>query len=128
MCHDPSTAEKFYVSLPDKYENYNIRKLRMKCLKKAAAKDGDATEDKCSESTPETSSDDEQPILDDGPDSESSMSSGEFENIRQKLKHQSELNLDLTLSSSSDNEFPSLEPHRKKLVFEPNSGPNKNNM
>lgn len=127
MCHDPSTAEKFYVSIPGKFENYNIRKLRMKCLKQAAAKDDDATEGECSESTPETSSDDEQPILDDRPDSESFWAE-ELENIHRKRKHQSELNLDLALSASSDNELPSFQPPRKKLALEPNSGLDKNVM
>nr|XP_020467387.1 uncharacterized protein LOC109966680 [Monopterus albus] len=38
MCHDPSTAERFYVALPDKETSYRTRKLRMKALRMASAK------------------------------------------------------------------------------------------
>ncbi|KAM3584920.1 uncharacterized protein V6R79_002563 [Siganus canaliculatus] len=37
MCHDPATAEKFYVALPDKNMGYETRNLRLKALKEAAA-------------------------------------------------------------------------------------------
>ncbi|KAM3619972.1 uncharacterized protein V6R79_016567 [Siganus canaliculatus] len=36
MCHDPLTAEKFYVALPDKNMGYETRNLRLKALKEAA--------------------------------------------------------------------------------------------
>ncbi|KAM3619424.1 uncharacterized protein V6R79_007896 [Siganus canaliculatus] len=37
MCHDPLTAERFYVALPDKNMGYETRNLRLKALKEAAA-------------------------------------------------------------------------------------------
>ncbi|KAM3619670.1 uncharacterized protein V6R79_011633 [Siganus canaliculatus] len=37
MCHDPLTAEKFYVALPDKNMGYETRNLSLKALKEAAA-------------------------------------------------------------------------------------------
>ncbi|KAI3364703.1 hypothetical protein L3Q82_011491, partial [Scortum barcoo] len=89
MCHDPITAEKFYVALPDKQMGYQTRKLRMKALKDAAATSSQDTEDpedaddisfsvdEPPDDTPETSSDEDEPILDDAPDSSSSFSSGE---------------------------------------------------
>ncbi|KAK2814270.1 hypothetical protein Q5P01_000655 [Channa striata] len=84
MCHDPSMAERFYVALPDKERNYEIRKLRMKALKMAAAKPYQEDEisideeDASLDETPDTSSDSEEPVYDDRPESDSSPSSEEF--------------------------------------------------
>ena len=35
MCHDPSTAERYYVALPEKEVAFEIRQLRMKALERA---------------------------------------------------------------------------------------------
>lgn len=35
MRHDPTTAERFYVSLPAKMQSYATRKLRLKAMKSA---------------------------------------------------------------------------------------------
>lgn len=86
MCHDPTTAEKFYVALPDKEMAYRTRELRMKALKGAFAKssqvnndtdDSLSLPDDKSEDTPETSSDDKEVIFDEAPESSSSLSSDE---------------------------------------------------
>ena len=80
MCHDPSTAEKFYVSLPTKDVAYQNRKLRMKALIKekrnARAKPKPLEEESSYSLTSETSEDEEEPVYDDRPES-SSLSSEE---------------------------------------------------
>lgn len=45
MCHDPVTAERFYVALPDKETSYRTRKLRLKALSLASA---NPSEENCS--------------------------------------------------------------------------------
>lgn len=74
MCHDPKTAERFYVSLPDKNQCYTTRKLRLKALKSAFTESRNKNDDSSSNSdvdvkyndTPESSSSENQPSGNDG--------------------------------------------------------------
>lgn len=50
MCHDPGTAERFYVSLPDKTQSFATRKLRMKA-RKSAIKAAEKTDEESSSDT-----------------------------------------------------------------------------
>ncbi|XP_049456923.1 uncharacterized protein LOC125903812, partial [Epinephelus fuscoguttatus] len=88
MCHDPSTAERFYVALPDKVMGYETRKLRMKALQSAAANpppdDKSDDDELILTDTSETSSSDEEPVYDDQPESSSSLSDEELKSRRQK--------------------------------------------
>nr|XP_046238930.1 uncharacterized protein LOC124055955 [Scatophagus argus] len=76
MCHDPHTAERFYVSLPDKETSYKTRQLRLRALQSAVAEPEENTTDDepVFSDTSETSTDDEQPVYDDQPNSTSGMS------------------------------------------------------
>lgn len=76
MCRDPHTAERFYVSLPDKETWYQARKLRLKALQISVAEPNEDTSDyePILTSTLETSSEDEQPVYDDRSESTSGMS------------------------------------------------------
>ncbi|CAL8265512.1 unnamed protein product [Merluccius merluccius] len=71
MCHDASTAERFYVALPDKVTGYETRRLRLKALKMAVAEPSEEDESNTDsplddlDGTPSTSSEDEEPIYDD---------------------------------------------------------------
>ena len=85
MCHDPSTAERFYVALPDKSKGYEVRQMRLKALKKAASR-GDAESDDSSEKGSDDSSEAEEPIYNDDPESSSSPSEEEMRVWRQKKK------------------------------------------
>ncbi|TKS64996.1 hypothetical protein D9C73_027526 [Collichthys lucidus] len=126
MCHDPSTAERYYVALPDKKMAYQTRKIRMKALKEAfikSSKDSDNTDEK-SEDTPETTSDDGEVIYDDAPDSSSSLSSGEKSRFKRWNKRPH--GFSEPDSESSDDESPEDEPpsfpdrrhkSKKKLDF-----------
>ncbi|KAM7401468.1 hypothetical protein PAMA_005597 [Pampus argenteus] len=94
MCHDPTTAERFYVALPTRETAYENRKLRMKALmcekRKAKAKrkskvcdEGEASYSLSSES----SEDGDEPVYDDEPDSSSlSSSSSEEVSIRSQRR------------------------------------------
>lgn len=81
MCHDPATADRFYVSLPSKEAWYEMRKLRLKAMQKAftnPGEDEDTGDDEESVlNTPQTSSDSDniEPVYDDEPDSSSLESS-----------------------------------------------------
>lgn len=120
MCHDPATAERFYVALPDKHEAFEARQLRLKALKRAVdnpTQDGDNMEEEESvfSQTPESSSTDEQPVLDDEPDSSPSVSSDE---MRMWKKKQSTRPLRED-NPESDDELPSFQKsqYKKRLVF-----------
>ncbi|XP_034557373.1 uncharacterized protein LOC117825569 [Notolabrus celidotus] len=101
MCHDPQTAERFYVALPDKVTGYETRKFSLKALKSAVenSQEGEIVDDEESilNDKPETSSDDEEPIYDDRPESSSSISSEDLrprhgkrpqqESVPNKIQH-----------------------------------------
>ncbi|CAB1437543.1 unnamed protein product [Pleuronectes platessa] len=82
MCHDPSTAEKFYVSLPTRDVAYENRKLRMKALmhekRKARAKPKPLEEESSYSLTSESSEEDEEPVYDDRPKTTSLSSEEEL--------------------------------------------------
>ncbi|KAE8277833.1 hypothetical protein D5F01_LYC24132 [Larimichthys crocea] len=126
MCHDPSTAERYYVALPDKKMAYQTRKIRMKALKEAfmkSSKDSDNTDEK-SEDTLETTSDDGEVIYDDAPDSSSSLSSGEKSRLKRRKKRPH--GFSKPDSESSDDESPEDEPRhksKKKLDFSKSKKP-----
>ena len=73
MCHNPETAERFYVALPDKEASYRTRVLRIKALQLATDQEDQPRQQQDAEEpvlarTPSTSSDSDEPILDDEPD------------------------------------------------------------
>ncbi|XP_041667506.1 uncharacterized protein LOC121525531 isoform X2 [Cheilinus undulatus] len=72
MCHDPNTADRFYVALPDKETGHQTRKLRLKALEKASSHPPQYDTE-----TPSTSSDEEEPPYDDEVSSPSLVSSSE---------------------------------------------------
>ncbi|CAB1438058.1 unnamed protein product [Pleuronectes platessa] len=82
MCHDPSTAERFYVSLPTRDVAYENRKLRMKALmhekRKARAKPKPLEEESSYSLTSESSEEDEEPVYDDRPETTSLSSEEEL--------------------------------------------------
>ncbi|KAF1385156.1 hypothetical protein PFLUV_G00127750 [Perca fluviatilis] len=96
MCHDPTTADRFYVALPDKDRN-----LRLKVLKSALDRDED--EDK-EEEKGSTSSSAEEPPYDDHTESDSSPFEKEMTKLRQRHR--------LTPKSSK----------RKLFIGDPRSG------
>lgn len=57
MCHDPAKAEKFYVALPDKAQDFETRRLRLKALKLALdkSKAGEESTDESSSLAPDES-------------------------------------------------------------------------
>ncbi|XP_042361647.1 uncharacterized protein LOC121957188 isoform X1 [Plectropomus leopardus] len=118
MCHDPTTADKFYVALPDKIMAYETRMLRLKALRMSESHMEHDEDETSLSDTGETSSEDEQPINDDGPDSESSLSSDELRRMPQKRAAK---NLTVTVSgpSSSEDEVPPAQPlpYKKRLKF-----------
>lgn len=117
------------VALPDKQTAYNTYKLWMKALKDALAKSSqysDASEESSlladrSEDTPETSSDDEEPVLQDESESCSSLSSEELVNMAEKRQRKSEKFQKQEVSSEDDSgrvveasSFPSPTKKRSK--------------
>ncbi|KAM8749867.1 uncharacterized protein AB9X84_014519 [Acanthopagrus schlegelii] len=89
MCHDPSTAERFYVALPTRESAYENRRLRMKALMcekrkaKAKRKSNVCDEKEASYSlSSESSEDGDEPVYDDEPESSSLSSSSSEESIR----------------------------------------------
>ena len=86
MCHDPSTAERFYVALPTRESAYENRRLRMKALmcekRKAKAKRKSKVRDEkeaCYSLSSESSEDGDEPVYDDQPESSSLTSSSSEE-------------------------------------------------
>lgn len=61
MCHDPGTAERFYVSLPDKTQSFATRKLRLKAMK-SAIKEAENTDDQSSLDTDTEVKYDDRPV------------------------------------------------------------------
>ena len=124
MCHDASTAERFYVALPNKVTGYETRRLRLKALKMAAAEPSDEDETNTDspldevDDTAESSSEDEEPIYDDQV-SVSSLSSEELKIMREKRKRPS-LSREYFPSTSQES-LPSAQPptSKKKLHFSP---------
>lgn len=88
MCHDPNTAERFYVALPDKVMGYDTRKLRLRALESAVANscedDGSDDSEPLSADTLETTSEDEEPVDDYQLESSSSLASEELRVMHQK--------------------------------------------
>ncbi|XP_034722279.1 uncharacterized protein LOC117941332 [Etheostoma cragini] len=80
MCHDPSTAERFYVALPDKVNGYKTRRLRLKAMESALDEDDEL----------ETSSSGEEPQYDDQTESDSSLSEEGLTTWQQKKQSKSE--------------------------------------
>ncbi|KAA8577873.1 hypothetical protein FQN60_007899, partial [Etheostoma spectabile] len=76
MCHEPSTAERFYVALPDKIPGYKTRRLRLKALENALNDDDDI----------ETSSSGEEPQDDDQTESDSSLSEEKLRTWQRKKR------------------------------------------
>ena len=116
----PSTAERFYVALPDKVTGYETRRLRLKALKMAVAKPSEEDEsntDDDLDDTPATSSEDEEPIYDDQ-ESVSSLSSEELRIMRQKHKRpslsSSGMRITSDFPSSSQESLPSSQPSTSK--------------
>ena len=66
VCHNPITAERFYVALPDKAAGYETRKLRLKALQCAVANpsqgDGSDDDEPILTDAKETSLDDEEHV------------------------------------------------------------------
>ncbi|XP_038550420.1 uncharacterized protein LOC119891063, partial [Micropterus salmoides] len=127
MCHDPSTAERFYVALPDKVTGYETRRLRLKALKMAIAKPSEEDEkitDTSSDDTPETSTEDEEPIYDDH-ESVSSLSSEELRIMRQrrgrpsKARSRARITSSYEVPTSSQDSLPPAQPlkSKRKLDF-----------
>ncbi|XP_071319573.1 uncharacterized protein [Trachinotus anak] len=98
MCHDPTTAERFYVALPSRESAYDSRRLRMKALKcekrkakaKRQSKVCDDEEESSYSLSSETSDDGEEPVYDDEPES-SSLSSLSSEELRIRSQRHSRL-------------------------------------
>lgn len=94
MCHDPGTAERFYVALPTRESAYENRRLRMKALMcekrkaKAKRKSKVCDEEQASYSlSSESSEDGDEPVYDDEPESSSlSSSSSEELSIRRQRR------------------------------------------
>ncbi|KAE8288295.1 hypothetical protein D5F01_LYC12160 [Larimichthys crocea] len=94
MCHDPTTAEKFYVALPTRELAYENRRLRMKALmcekRKVKAKRKSKVCDEqeaCYSLSSESSEDRDEPVYDDEPESSSlSSSSSEELSIRSQRR------------------------------------------
>ncbi|XP_035033823.2 uncharacterized protein LOC118121794 [Hippoglossus stenolepis] len=90
MCHDPDTAERFYVALPDKEACYRTRVLRMKALQLATEnpskedQPSDNAEEALLAGSPDTSSDSDEPTYDDEPDTSSSLSPEEMRIMKRK--------------------------------------------
>lgn len=91
MCHDPSTAERFHVALPDKVTGHESRRLRLKALKMAVAKPSEK---------------DEEPIYDDH-GSVSSLSSEELRIMHQKRKRPSQSSRKTRITSNLEVPSPS---------------------
>lgn len=110
MCHDPETAERFYVLLPDKKTGVKRRKLRLQALKMAA----DESDDESST----TSSDGEELVYDDESDPDS-LSSDELRRLDERRQScQPDIVRDNVRESSGEEEeeSPRLRS-RKRLVF-----------
>ncbi|KAK5605275.1 hypothetical protein CRENBAI_017077 [Crenichthys baileyi] len=126
MCHDTNTAERFYVSLPDKVSGYATRKLRMKALKMSALQstnddspddEAELPQEECeSNTTEETTTEDEEESQVTYDDSEmcSASSPSDDENMRKENVEQAYNNSKFHLELS-DSELESESPTTSRV-------------
>ncbi|XP_045921449.1 uncharacterized protein LOC123980901 isoform X1 [Micropterus dolomieu] len=108
MCHNPSTAERFYVALPEKVTAYETRWPRPKALKMTIVNTSEEDEnntDKSLEDTPKASTEDEEPIYDDH--ESSSLSSEELRIMRKRRGRPFQSSSGIRISSSCEVPAPS---------------------